>query len=153
MGRPTKKVNRWGTHDEESFHPNREIPLRCYKCNRLMAADFSIEKKCPNCNHEFRKSEWRDMAIEAEQIHKIHGGWNRHILERLSNRDYPVTVESDGETPNEIDDVARNVHAWSTKAQRMTKWKRALKVKQKKMRKKLRNQSHVSRILGNNPYA
>lgn len=131
--------NPWGSHDQETFHPDRDFPLRCPDCNRLFSVDFTIEKQCPNCNARFTKRELRDIAIESRQVNTIKTGYNHEMLDALDRLKGPGIV---GGSPGEI-----KVKSVGPAARQLTAQGVRQARAKKKMREAQRNRSHISRTV------
>lgn len=137
--------NAFGSHDFAFRPENPKIPLRCPACNRLMSSQFSDIKACPNCHEEYpRKKHWKDMYVEAEQIHNIHGGWDRHILDILEGEP-PSVIEKDRHTTHPIHKIKKG-----DAAENMVKWAISQRRKQQ-MKQEIQSLSGVDDILHQDP--
>lgn len=139
----TQERNAHGTHDRVAFHPARDYPLRCPHCSNLMAPDFTMEGRCPNCAKPFSKAQARDMFIEALQVHTVHGGWSQAVIESLKRLKTSGYV-SRGMDAREMSTVARNVAEHNLAIRdRLQREERAKKL----LTPALRNISPVSKAL------
>lgn len=150
--------NAHGQYDEFGFQPEHDYPVRCFECNRLMAADFlGAEKKCPNCNREFSLKECRDIAVEAQVINQNYGGWDHKILDRFADQSgasKPSHVDKDLNpvTSERKFEVAKKMTGWANQAARNEMSRsRAHKLRAEKARQalieQLRSSSSVSNIV------
>lgn len=106
----TYQKNPWGYADDLGFIPAGNELLRCPKCNRLMANDFTDEGRCPSCGYTFDKGLARDMLVEAKAVKANFGSWRRDVLDELAKHKVP-TILARNQSAKPVGDVAREMVA------------------------------------------
>ena len=134
--------NEWGAHDKATFIPHGNgLPVRCPKCNNLMAQDFLDEARCPNCNWNFTKAQARDMYVESHQIKALQGKWDHQVLDSLSRLKTSGYVSPQMKA-RPISSTARKMASWSFGAQEELRRRAA----RERMVNSLRRHSPVNRL-------
>ena len=132
--------NPWGNHDDHGFQPYNDYIVRCIHCKELIDhTHLDHPAQCSICNGKFTNSQCRDMFLESQQVHLVHGGWSKELLDRVRDRKIvkgSVTFGKDGGL-REVGDRAARAGEMAVKQQRL----------QAQMREFMRKQSKTSRAL------